>query len=304
MSEVPTVGFIGLGIMGMPMSVNLARAGYPVIAYSRSGARSSDLVDAGGQVVPVLSDALQGADVVITMLPDSPEVLEVTLGSGGVLESCQPGTVLVDMSTIAPDTSRQVFAQLRTRGIPSLDAPVSGGEVGAIAGTLSIMVGGDAAVLERVRPILDVLGGTVVHVGGPGSGQVVKAANQLIVAGTIQLVAEALTLASRHGVDPAAAAKVMGGGLAASRVLELKAKPMIEGAYPPGFRCRLHNKDLGIIIAAARDVGAAIPMGLLVSQFMASLVATGRGDLDHSALHSLVVELSAPPRPSDDGGDG
>jgi 2-hydroxy-3-oxopropionate reductase len=285
-----TIGFIGLGVMGMPMAANLVRAGFDVIGYTRSGAPG--LVAAGGREAAGIAAATAGADVVITMLPDSPDVAAVVLGPDGVLANASPDLLLIDMSTISPSTARTIAAAAAERGIDVLDAPVSGGEQGAIEAVLSIMAGGTAEAFARARPVLDALGTTVVHVGPAGAGQLVKAANQLVVAGTIELVAEAIVLLEATGVDASAGLEVLGGGLAGSTVLARKGTAMRERRFAPGFRVDLHHKDLGIMLDAAREAGAVVPLGALVAQLMAALRAQGDGALDHGALLRGVERLS------------
>lgn len=287
-----TVAVIGLGTMGGPMAAHLVKAGYDVIGYNRSPSKIDRLVQQGGRRAADVTEAARNADVVLTTLPDSPDVEEVVLGEGGVLESARPGTLLIDASTIRPEVSIRVTEAARQQGLRAVDAPVSGGEQGAIEGTLSIMVGGEKADVAAARPILEAVGSNVVHVGPAGSGQTVKAANQLIVAGTIQLVAEALVFLEAHGVDTAAAVQVLAGGLTGNRILDRKSDGMRARQFQPGFRVDLHHKDLGILTAAAREVGVAIPVGALVAQLMGALRAQGHGSLDHSALLLLVEQLS------------
>jgi 2-hydroxy-3-oxopropionate reductase len=290
-----TIGFIGLGIMGAPMAANLVAAGHDVIGHNRSPAKVDALVAKGGRAAKNVADAVRGADVVITMLPDSPDVVEVVGGPDGVLAHATDGLLLIDMSTIRPDVSRQIAADAAERGVAALDAPVSGGDAGAIEGQLSIMIGGAAEDVQRARPILSALGTTVVHVGPSGAGQTVKAANQLIVAGNIGLLAEAIVFLEAHGVETGPAVEVLGGGLAGSAVLDRKARSMLARDFTPGFRLNLHHKDLGIVQAAAREAGVVISLGAVVSQFVAALVARGDGGLDHSALVRLVEELAGRP---------
>lgn len=286
------IGFIGLGVMGAPMAVNLVRAGFEVRGFNRSAAAAARLVGEGGKAADTVADAVIGADAVITMLPDSPDVERVFLGRDGVLENSRPGLLYVDMSTILPVVSRQLAEAGKQRGVRVLDAPVSGGEQGAIEGSLSIMAGGSAEDFAAVMPLLEALGKTVVHVGPAGAGQTVKAANQLIVAGTIELVAEAIVLLEAAGVDTEAAVRVIGGGLAGNRILERKASGMLARQFKPGFRVDLHHKDLGITLAVARELGVVIPLGTLVAELMASLRSQGDGSLDHSALLKVVEQLS------------
>jgi 2-hydroxy-3-oxopropionate reductase len=282
-----TVGFIGLGIMGAPMAENLVRAGFAVAGFTRRPAGRDRLAAAGGRRADSVAEATRGADVVITMLPDSPDVESVVLGPDGVVANAGPGLLVIDMSTVTPSTARAIAARVR-----ALDAPVSGGERGAIEGTLSIMAGGAAGDFAAAGPVFAALGSTVVHVGPAGAGQLVKAANQLVVAGTIELVAEAIVLLEASGVDAAAGLRVLGGGLAGSTVLDRKGPGMLAREFAPGFRVDLHHKDLGIMLAAARDAGAVVPVGALVAQLMAALRARGDGGLDHSALLRLVAGLS------------
>ncbi len=287
-----TVGFIGLGIMGGPMAANLVKAGFDVVGYNRSQAAVDKLAEQGGKAASSVAEAVRGADVVITMLPDSPDVERVALGDDGVLANAKPGLLYIDCSTIKPDTARTVAEQAAKQGVRVLDAPVSGGEQGAIDGVLSIMVGGEPEAFEAARGVFDAVGKTVVHVGKAGSGQTVKAANQLIVAGTLELVAESIVFLEAHGVDTDAALSVLGGGLAGSTILERKGPGMLKRHFAPGFRAELHHKDLGIVQAAAREAGVTIPLGAAVSQLVAALVARGDGALDHSALLKLAEELS------------
>jgi len=286
------IGFIGLGIMGGPMAANLVAAGYEVAGYNRSAAKRERLAEQGGTAAGSVAEAVRDADVVITMLPDSPDVEAVAFGDDGVFAHAKPGALLIDMSTIRPDVARRVAAEGHERGLRVLDAPVSGGEQGAIDGALSVMVGGAADDFAAARPVLDVVGATIVHVGPAGAGQTVKAANQLIVAGTIELVAEAMVFLEAQGVDTASAVEVLGGGLAGSKVLQAKSGNMMSRSFTPGFRVELHDKDLGIVTAAAREAGVTIPLGAAVAQLMGALKAQGHGGLDHSALVKIVEELS------------
>jgi len=287
-----TIAFIGLGIMGGPMAGHLVDAGHDVIGHNLSRAAVDALVARGGRAATSTADAVREADVVITMVPDSPDVDALVSGEDGVYANARPGALHIDCSTIRPDVARRVAEAGAERGIRVVDAPVSGGQAGAVEATLSIMVGGTAADVEAARPILATLGATVVHVGPAGSGQTVKAANQLIVAGNMQLLAEALVFLEAHGVDTDAATTVLAGGLAGSTVLDRKAAGMRARDFAPGFRVDLHHKDLGIVTAAAREAGVAIPLGAHVAQLMGSLRAQGHGALDHSALLLQVDQLS------------
>jgi 2-hydroxy-3-oxopropionate reductase len=287
-----TVAFIGLGIMGGPMAANLVKAGFDVTGYNRSPDKVKPLVEAGGRSADSVAEAVRGAEVIITIVPDSPDVEEVTGGDDGVFAHAQDGALYIDMSSIRPDVSVRVAQAGREAGLRVLDAPVSGGEAGAIEGSLSIMVGGEPDDFEAARPVLDALGKTIVHVGPAGSGQTVKAANQLIVAANIEVLAEAVVFLEAYGVDTEAALEVLGGGLAGSTVLQRKGATMLAREFAPGFRLALHHKDLGIVTSAAREAGVVIPLGAVVSQLVAALVARGDGGLDHSGLLKLVTELS------------
>jgi 2-hydroxy-3-oxopropionate reductase len=287
-----TIAFIGLGIMGGPMAGHLVAAGYDVVGHNRSRPAVDRLVTRGGRAADDLAAAVREADVIITMVPDSPDVEALALGGDGIVANAKPGSLYVDCSTIRPDVARRVAAAGTERGVRVLDAPVSGGEAGAVEATLSIMVGGAEADVAAARPILETMGRTVVHVGPPGAGQTVKAANQLIVAGTLELVAEAIVFLEAHGVDTESAVAVLAGGLAGSTVLDRKAAGMLHRDFAPGFRIDLHHKDLGIVTAAARETGVAIPLGAHVAQLVGSLRAQGHGGLDHSGLLVLVEQLS------------
>lgn len=294
MSAGERVGFIGLGIMGKPMVRNLVKAGYQVVAHSRTMSDAAAFA-AESEAITLAATPAEVAghvDTVITMLPDSPDVRSVVFGPHGLADALRPGSLLIDMSTIAPAVSIEIDAELRRRGCSALDAPVSGGDRGAIAGTLSIMVGGSAADFDRARPLFEAMGKTIVHVGGPGAGQVVKACNQIVVAITYAAVSEALVMGAKAGVDPHKIVEVLGGGLAASRVLELRGASMIAHAFEPGFRVRLHRKDLGIALATGREQNVPLPVTALVAQMFETLAATGRGELDHSSYLTLVEEMA------------
>jgi 2-hydroxy-3-oxopropionate reductase len=286
------IAFIGLGIMGSPMAVHLAKAGNQVIGYNRSPDKARPLVEAGGTAAESIADAVKDADVVAVMVPDSPDVQEVLAGSNGVFEHAKAGALLIDFSSIRPDVTTSLAAEARDKGFRYLDAPVSGGEAGAKNAALSIMVGGTAEDFETARPVFDAVGKTVVHVGPNSAGQTVKAANQLIVAANIQVLAEAVVFLEAYGVDTKAALEVLGGGLAGSKVLEQKQANMLAREFEPGFRIELHHKDLGIVTSAAREAGVIIPLGAVVAQLMAAAKAAGDGGLDHSALLRGVERLS------------
>jgi 2-hydroxy-3-oxopropionate reductase len=294
-TQRPTVGFIGLGIMGAPMARNLLRAGFAVTAHNRSRPAVDAFVADGGTAAAGVADAVAEADVVITMLPDGPDVEAVVLGEGGVLSSARPGTLLLDMSTVAPAVSRRVASAATERGLRPLDAPVSGGELGAIDGTLSVMVGGAAADVAAAMPVLTAMGRTIVHVGPAGAGQTVKAANQLLVGGIIELVAEVLVFLGKQGVDAGPAVEVLAGGLGGNEILRRKAPGMLARRFEPGFRIDLHHKDMGILLSSAREAGAVLPLAAMVAQQFMTARSLGDGALDHTALLRVVERLSGLP---------
>jgi 2-hydroxy-3-oxopropionate reductase len=292
--EGAPIGFIGLGIMGKPMARNLAKAGYDLVVYNRSRDDVDTLLAEGDQFQAAASarEVAERTKAIITMLPDSPDVRDVVFGENGVLQAIDKGHLLVDMSTIAPVTAVEVDAALRERGARALDAPVSGGDKGAIAGTLSIMVGGDAEDFQRAMPLFEAMGKTIVHVGNAGAGQIVKACNQVVVAINYAAVSEALVLGAKAGVDPEKIVQVLSGGLAASRVLELKGPTMVAHQFEPGFRVDLHRKDLGIARSTAGENSAPLPVTAVVSQLFEAAAAAGKGDRDHSALVTVYEELA------------
>ncbi|MFJ1749528.1 2-hydroxy-3-oxopropionate reductase [Streptomyces sp. NPDC088116] len=293
MSTTPLrIAFIGLGIMGGPMAANLSKAGHTVTGYNRSRPAVDTLIAAGGKGADSIADAVRDAEVVITMVPADTQVKEVVLGQDGVLRHAAPGTLLIDMSSVTPETSLEVAAAARDRGIRTLDAPVSGGEAGAVEGVLSIMAGGEPADFADAGPVFEALGTTIVRVGPHGAGQTVKAANQLIVAVHLEALAEAVVFLESAGVDLEAALDVLGGGLAGSTVLDRKRAAVLGRDFTPGFRIDLHHKDMGIVTEAARTVGAPLPVGALVAQLVASARACGDGGLDHSALLRGVERLA------------
>jgi 2-hydroxy-3-oxopropionate reductase len=274
------------------MAANLVEAGFDVTGYNRSPDKVKTLVEAGGRGADSVAEAVRGAEVILTIVPDSPDVEDVTGGDDGIFAHAEKGALYIDMSSIRPDVAVRVAQAGRDAGLRVLDAPVSGGEAGAVEGSLSIMVGGEPDDFAAARPVLDAVGKTIVHVGPAGSGQTVKAANQLIVAGNIELLAEAIVFLEAYGVDTDAALKVLGGGLAGSTVLDRKGANMLAREFQPGFRLALHHKDLGIVASAAREAGVVIPLGAVVGQLVAAMVARGDGGLDHSGLLKLVSELS------------
>ncbi len=284
------IGFIGLGTMGAPMARRLVEAGHDVTVHNRTREREEPLAALGAKRAASPRACAEGAELVVTMVSDTPDVQAVVLGEQGAALGMERGSVLVDMSTIAPATTRRIAAALAEHGVAMLDAPVSGGSEGAERGTLSIMVGGEAAALERARPALEVLGTTITHVGPSGAGQVAKAVNQTIIAGTYAAVAEGMALALAAGIDVEAALRALGGGAAGSWVLENRARNMVEGSYPLGFRTRLHRKDLGLALAAARELGVSLPVAAYVEQLETSLVKRGYGDEDVSNIARVVRE--------------
>src|SRR5215204_2799383 len=287
------VGFIGLGIMGKPMARNLMEAGYELTVHNRSPEKAEELGEEGANVAATPREVAEKSDVIITMLPDSPQVREVVAGEDGVLEGVKEGSLVVDMSTISPVVTEELAEAVKEKGASMLDAPVSGGDVGAIEGTLSIMVGGDEGDFERARPLFEAMGKTVTHVGPVGAGQVTKAANQVVVALTIEAVSEALVLGSRGGVAPEKILDVLGGGLAGNKVMEVKREKFLSHKFEPGFRSELHHKDLGIALAAGREYGVTLPVTAAVDQMLETLKMRGRGDQDHSAILTLIEESSA-----------
>ena len=285
------VGFIGLGIMGAPMARHLLAGGFPLTVHSRSPGPVDELVAAGAERAESPAEVSRASDVVITMLPDTPDVEHVVVGGDGVASDIATGGLVIDMSTIDPGPTRAIAATLAAHGVEMLDAPVSGGQKGAIDGTLSIMVGGSDRAFDRAEPLFRVMGTNIVHVGPIGAGQVTKACNQLVVAATIEAVAEALVLAERSGVDAAKVRQALLGGFAGSKILEVHGQRMLDRAFEPGFRARLHRKDARIVLEAAEASGTPIPSFRAVAAQLDRLVDdAGRGDLDHSALFTLLDE--------------
>ena len=287
------VGFIGLGIMGRPMAKNLAKAGFDLVLHNRTREKAEVLAgEIDANVAGSPREVAQACRTVVTMLPDSPDVEAVVAAEGGLLEGVGEGSLLVDMSTISPAVTRELGGQLAERGASMLDAPVSGGEAGAVNGALSIMVGGEAADFERATPLFDAVGKTVTHVGPPGTGQVVKACNQIVVALTYEAVSEALVLGSKAGVDPAKVLDVLSGGLAANKIMEMKRDNFLDHEFAPGFRIELHHKDLGIALAAGREYGVPLPVTASVDAMLEALRARGWGGMDHSAILTHLEDLA------------
>lgn len=289
-----TIGFIGLGAMGKPMAKNLIKGGYSLVVHNRSRGAVDDLVAAGARAATSPADVARQAKVVITMLPDTPDVELVLTGPDGLVSCLQPGSVVIDMSSISPVATERLASSVGSKGAQMLDAPVSGGEIGAIGGSLSIMVGGDEATFERVRPILACMGNPerIVRIGGSGAGQICKICNQIAIGGALAGVSEAFALARKAGVDAARVRQALLGGFAASRVLEVHGERMLTGNYAPGFRTRLYQKDMRIANEAAAANGVAIPTTALVAQIVNALVASGGADLDYSAVGTVLFKLA------------
>ncbi|HGY1244124.1 TPA: 2-hydroxy-3-oxopropionate reductase [Citrobacter freundii] len=283
------VGFIGLGIMGKPMSKNLLKAGYSLVVADRNPESIAEVIAAGAETAATAKDIAEQCDVIITMLPNSPHVKEVALGDGGIIEGAKPGTVLIDMSSIAPLASREISDALKAKGV---DAPVSGGEPKAIDGTLSVMVGGDKAIFDKYYDLLKAMAGSVVHTGDIGAGNVTKLANQVIVALNIAAMSEALTLATKAGVNPDLVYQAIRGGLAGSTVLDAKAPMVMDRNFKPGFRIDLHIKDLANALDTSHGVGAQLPLTAAVMEMMQALRADGLGTADHSALACYYEKLA------------
>lgn len=288
----PKIGFIGLGIMGRPMSRHLLEAGYELVVHDINRDAVSEIVAAGAKKGQSSKDVAEQSEIVITMLPDSPDVEAVALGPDGILEGIGKGTIYVDMSTIAPSVAVQVGEAMAKKGVHCLDAPVSGGDVGAKNATLSIMVGGDERTFEAVKPIFEVMGKNIVLCGPLGAGQTVKACNQVLVAVTIAGVSEALILGAKAGVDPAKIVQVLGGGLARCGILENRGQRMVKGDFEPGFRIRLHYKDLNIIMKTGNDYNVPLPVTSIVHELFNTAMVKGRSELDHSGLLTVLEDMA------------
>jgi len=286
------VGFIGPGIMGGPMALNLMKGGYKLWVYARRPEATKKLVESGATACSTAAEVGKHADVIFLIVSDTPDVEGVIFGENGLAKQARSGSVIVDMSTISP-TATKVFAErLAKQGIDMLDAPVSGGETGAINGTLSIMVGGQAKVFERVKPLFELMGKNIVLVGDNGSGQVAKACNQIVVAVTIEAVAEALTFARKNGADAAKVREALMGGFAGSKVMEVHGKRMLDNDFKPGFKVGLHQKDMRIVMETAHQLGVALPAAALVTQHLNALMGTGDTDLDSAAVMKVVKRMS------------
>ncbi|MBK1716449.1 2-hydroxy-3-oxopropionate reductase [Thiocystis violacea] len=289
------IGFIGLGIMGRPMALNLLRAGYSLAVHARRVESMRPLIEAGASACGSPAELADRSDVIFTMVSDTPDVESVILGENGVLAGVHPGSVVVDMSTISAAVTRRLAERLGERGVEMLDAPVSGGEAGAIDGRLSIMVGGAESTFARVLPLFHVMGENIVHVGGHGAGQVCKSCNQILVGATIVAVAEAMRLAQASDVDPARVRAALLGGFAGSRVLDVHGQRMIDENFEPGFKARLHQKDMRIVAEAAQELGLSLPSANAVARYLDVLVGQGLGELDSSAIYLVLRDLSREP---------
>jgi 2-hydroxy-3-oxopropionate reductase len=285
------IGFIGLGIMGKPMSIHLLKAGYKVTVLKKSASATS-LAAEGAVLVDTPKEVAENSDVVITCLPDSPEVEAMVLGENGVIDGLSSGDLFIDMSTIAPATALKINSLMAKKGVEALDAPVSGGEGGAKSASLSIMVGGAQAAFDRALPIFEKMGKNIVRIGDAGSGQVTKACNQVVVGMTIQAVAEALNLAKKAGVDVAKVREALLGGFAQSRILDIHGQRFLDNNFAPGFKVNLHRKDMNIALQTGKELSVPLPGSALVATQMDALIAMGDGELDHSALALLLGKMS------------
>ncbi len=286
------LGYIGLGLMGKPMAQNLLKAGFPLVVHNRSRQKVEELVRQGACAAESPREVAERSDVVFTNLPDTPDVLKVVLGDNGVLSGAHPGLIFVDNSTIKPAASREIYQRLAEVGVQSLDAPVSGGDVGAQQGTLSIMVGGDADALEKVAPAFQALGKTITYIGGPGAGQIAKACNQIMVAAQMLAMGELMIFAQKAGADPEKVVGAVRGGAAQCWTLDVKPQRLLAGNRAPGFRSSLQSKDLNIVMETAREYGISLPGAGLLAQLYAALCANGGGDLDNSGIIAVVEALN------------
>ncbi|MDZ7265298.1 MAG: 2-hydroxy-3-oxopropionate reductase [candidate division KSB1 bacterium] len=286
------LGFIGLGIMGKPMAKNLINAGFSLIVHNRSQSPADELATLGARVANSPAEVAQLSSVVITMLPNSPDVEQVALGKNGIIEGASEGAVMIDMSSIAPLVSQKIARELEARGIDFLDAPVSGGEIGAIQGTLAIMVGGKEEIFQRCHPIFQALGKSIVHLGPVGAGGIAKLANQIIVALNIAAVGEAFALASKAGLDLEKLFQAIRGGLAGSQVMEAKIPKILQRNFAPGFKIKLHQKDIANVLATAAGLQVPLPLTGMVAQILSALMADEKGELDHGAIIQFVEKLA------------
>jgi 2-hydroxy-3-oxopropionate reductase len=289
-----TIGFIGLGVMGKPMARNLIKAGHRLVVHNRSRAAADEVAKDGATAASSPADVARAVTIVITMLPDTPDVELVLTGPNGVFSTLQAGAVVVDMSSISPAATRRLADAVAAKGAAMLDAPVSGGEIGAINASLSIMVGGEEAAFARLKPIFEAMGNAerIVHIGPSGAGQICKVCNQIAIGGALAGVSEAFALAKKAGVDAARVRQALLGGFAASRVLEVHGERMLTGNYKPGFRTKLYQKDLRLANEAASANGVAIPGTAVLTQLVNALVAKGSGDLDYAAVATVLFEMA------------
>ncbi len=286
------VGYIGLGLMGKSMARNIMKAGFPVVVHNRSKAAVDELVAEGAVAAKSPAEVARQVDVVFTNLPDSPDVLKVALGAGGVIEGAHEGLIFVDNSTIKPDTAREIAVKLAEAGVQSLDAPVSGGDIGARNGTLTIMVGGSKEALNTVMPVFQAVGKTITHIGEPGAGQVAKAANQIMVAAQMVAMGELMIFAQKCGVDPRKVVEAIKAGAAQCWTLDVKPPRLFDGNRMPGFKARMQNKDLGIVMETARSYGVPLPATAVTSQLFQAMVQSGLGEMDNSAVIAIIEELA------------
>jgi 2-hydroxy-3-oxopropionate reductase len=291
-----SLGFIGLGVMGQPMALNLCKAGHRLSVFARNPAQSAALQVAGAAVQASPAEVAQASDILFINVADDAALEAVLFDKKGAVAGLRTGSIVVDMGTTSPTFTRQVANRLAERGIDLIDAPVSGGEAGAIAGTLAIMAGGSEAAFQRVLPLFQIIGGSIVHVGDSGAGQVAKACNQIVVSAALLGVAEALTFAARQGVDAAKVRQALLGGSASSKILEIHGQRMLDRQFKPGFKARLHQKDLGIVLAEAQQAGLALPTTALAAQMMNALVGGGDGELDSSAVIQVIQQLNGQSR--------
>jgi 2-hydroxy-3-oxopropionate reductase len=285
------IGFIGLGIMGRPMTRNLLQAGYPVTVFNRRPDPMTELAAVGASIARSPQDLAEQVDVIISCVSDSPDVEAIVLGDAGIIHGVRSGMLYIDMSTIAASVSRKIYETLKSKGVSALDAPVSGGDIGAQQGTLSIMVGGDVDAFDRALPIFQVLGQNIIHVGESGAGQITKACNQIVVALTVQAVAEALTLAKKSGVDPSKVREALLGGFAQSRVLEVHGAKMLNRNFNPGFKLDLFRKDINLVLQTAKELNLPLMGSHQIAPLMDALLAQGKGELDFIAVLSLYESL-------------
>lgn len=289
---VTRVGFVGLGLMGRPMAQRILDAGYQLTVFNRTAAKARPLVEAGAAVAANPAEVASGSDVTITIVTDTPDVVQVVSGEEGLLAGARPGGAWIDMSTISPDVSKELGARARERGLECLDAPVSGGPPGAAAGSLAIMVGGAPQTFEACRPLLQTMGSAITYMGELGAGQVTKACNQIVLAGYLMGISEGLVFGAKAGVDPARIREALLGGYAQGRMLEVHGERMVKHAFDPGFFVRLHNKDLHIVLEMARSLAVPAPVAALAAQNFNSLVAEGDGDLDNSSMVKVYEKLA------------